>query len=162
MEYLLSITFRTGIPALPFCHLTLTASRPLQPAYPRTLNTLGDHLRKKRLDLGLLQGEVAERLEVDKDSVYYWETNRYAPSLRVIPRIIQFLGYMPYDTSSTSLGERIVAMRHAMGMSQERLARDLRVDPTTLSRWERGEGKPFTKHMRKLTALPSSIADLRE
>lgn len=66
--------------------------------------TLGGHLRKKRLDLGLRQKKVAERLGVDKDSVYNWETNRYSPSLRVVPRIIQFLGYLPYEIAELSPG----------------------------------------------------------
>ena len=112
-------------PALPFCHSTLTASRPPVPAYPNELKTLRDHLRKRRLDLGLLQREVAQQLGVDKDSIYYWETGRYKPSLRVIPKIIEFLGYMPYDTSEMTLGERIVTMRHFLGLSREEFAERL-------------------------------------
>ena len=54
---------------------------------------------------------VVIRLGVGKDSVYYWEDNWYAPSLRVIPRIIQFLGYVPGDTSGMTPEEKIVARR---------------------------------------------------
>jgi hypothetical protein len=45
--------------ALPFCHVQLTARKQLLPAYPHELRTLGDHLRKPRIDLGLLQSNVA-------------------------------------------------------------------------------------------------------
>jgi hypothetical protein len=41
--------------ALHFCEVTLTAKKPLSEAYPKTLKTLGDHLRKRRLDLNLFQ-----------------------------------------------------------------------------------------------------------
>lgn len=67
---------------LPFCHLTLKAKRPRNPAYPVELRTVGDHLRKRRLDLGLLQREVADQLQVDEASGYNWETNRTMPEIR--------------------------------------------------------------------------------
>lgn len=39
--------------ALPFCHFTLRAERPKPNwwLYPKELNTLGDHIKKKRLTL---------------------------------------------------------------------------------------------------------------
>ena len=37
--------------ALPFCKIELNAPKPLSPpGYPETINTLGDNIRKKRLD----------------------------------------------------------------------------------------------------------------
>lgn len=144
-------------PALPFCHVSLTASRPLSPAYPRELNTLADHLRRRRLDLGLLQREVAQRLEVDKDYVYYWEKNRYSPSLHFIPRIIRFLGYMPYDTSAMTLGERIVTLRRYLGLRREELAERLAVDKTTLRDWEHGKRRPLKANWEKLEVLLTSL-----
>ena len=81
--------------ALPFCHVQLIAWKPLPPAYPRELKTLGDHLRKRRLDLGLLQKQVADRLEVNAMTICNWETNRTSPQLRFVPRILSFLGYNP-------------------------------------------------------------------
>jgi len=56
---------------LPFCHLTLKAKKPLPLGYPQILKTLGDHLRKRRLDLNLLQKEVAEIIGVDETTIYY-------------------------------------------------------------------------------------------
>ena len=38
-------------------------------SYPQEPRTIGDHLWKKRLDLGLLQKEVAQRMGADTDSV---------------------------------------------------------------------------------------------
>ena len=129
---------------MPFCHVSLTASRPLPPAYPKELKTIGDHLRKKRLDLGLLQKEVAQRLGVDTDSVTNWEKGRSSPRLHLVPKIIEFLGYMPFADKSDgwNLGERIVQLRRSLGIRQDQLARQLGVDLSTLARWERGEGHP--------------------
>jgi transcriptional regulator with XRE-family HTH domain len=111
---------------------------------------LGDHLRKKRLDLGLLQQEVAQRLEVDPMSISYWETNWYSPSLRVIPKIVKFLGYLPYDISSMNLAERIVTMRRCLGLSREELAGRLGVDESSLRHWEHGSRRPLKRNVDKL------------
>jgi transcriptional regulator with XRE-family HTH domain len=128
---------------VPFCHFRLVGRKPLDPAYPRHLHTLGDHLRKRRLDLGLPQREVAEMLGVAESTICGWEVGRTSPQLRFIPRIITFLGYDPLDeVSHETLGERIVATRQRLGMTQRQLARALGVDPTTVGRWERGAGKP--------------------
>ena len=106
------------------------------------MSTLGDHLRKKRLDLGLLQKDVAQRLGVETDSVTNWEKGRTSPRLQLMPRIIEFLGYTPFTVQTGSLGERIVQLRRTLGIRQDRLAHQLGVDPSTLARWERGEGHP--------------------
>lgn len=50
--------------ALPFCNIRLRDQKPLPHAYPAESKTLGDHLRKKRLDLGLFQKDVARILGV--------------------------------------------------------------------------------------------------
>jgi len=46
---------------LPFYRWCLTAVKPIL-GYPRELRHLGDHLVKRRLDLGLRQKEAARRL----------------------------------------------------------------------------------------------------
>jgi len=136
--------------ALPFCHVQLTSCKPLPSAYPRELNTLGDHLLKRRLDLGLLQREVADRLRVNAITVSNWETNRTSPQLRFIPRIIAFLGYSPYCPQPAPPGNRIRAQRRSLGLSQKELAHRLGIDPSTLRRWELGNGEPSAAHRSKL------------
>lgn len=160
------LNYHRGIPALPFCKVTLKAQKPVPPNYPKTLKTLGDHLRKKRLDLKLLQEEVAQKLGVDKDSLCNWENNRNSPSLYFIPEIIKFLGYIPDCIKGKTLGEKIVTYRKLLGFTQKKLAHHLGIDPSTLGRWERSKSKPSKKLLEKLTAfftsLPSDDAGLEE
>lgn len=78
---------------MPFCGWTLKAPKPLGPAYPRELKTLGDHLRRRRLDLQLLQREVAEQIGVSKDTFRFWECNTTHPLPRQWEGIEMFLGY---------------------------------------------------------------------
>jgi len=49
------------------------------------------------MDLKLTQREVAEKLSVDKTTIQFWENNRVKPSLAQIPKIIEFLGYDPFE-----------------------------------------------------------------
>jgi DNA-binding XRE family transcriptional regulator len=92
--------------------------RPLPPAYPSELRTIGDHLRRRRLDLGLLQREVAERLGVVPGTLTNWELNRTKPALRFLPGIINLLGFDP-SAPGASLGERLKAWRHRAGVPQD-------------------------------------------
>ena len=126
---------------MPFCHLTLKGPRPLPRSYPQVIATIGDHLRKRRLDLGLLQRQVAEQIGADTCSVTNWELNHTEPELRFLPGIIRFLGYAPWSADG-SVGERVLGYRRERGLPQSALARLLKIDPGTLSRWERGVGSP--------------------
>ena len=142
----------TCTPALPFCHVTLRGQRPLPAAYPQTLRTLGDHLRKRRLDLCLLQREAAERIGVDPTTVTNWELSRTAPALRFIPSIIRFLGYVPFPPGQ-SLADRLRAARRTLGLSQERVAAMLDVDESTVTRWERGCRRPGAALLERVEAI---------
>jgi transcriptional regulator with XRE-family HTH domain len=130
---------RRGIPAFPFCHVTLRGRKP-RPGYPEEPKTLGEHLRKRRVDLGLRQKDAAERLGANPKTYENWEQEKYEPEFRFLPAIIEFLGYDPTPEPST-LRERIRAARHRQGISQEELARRLGIDPSTVTAWESGAVK---------------------
>lgn len=108
---------------------------------PEVLNTIGDHLRRRRLTLKLLQRQVAEQLGVGVASIYNWESNRTEPEFQYKPAIIRFLGYNPTPPSHR-WADRLVQARTALGLSQKESAQELGVDPCTLARWERGEREP--------------------
>ncbi len=82
--------------------MTLTAPLPPDPAYPAELVTVGNHIRKRRLDLKLLQREVAAEIGVSTQTVQYWEAGRHQPAFRHLPAIIRFLGYDPAPAASAS------------------------------------------------------------
>ena len=77
------------------CNIVLKGIKPERRPYPKELKTYGDHLRKKRLDLNLSQPNDAKIINVTTDSITNWELNRNTPSLKLIPKIISFLGYTP-------------------------------------------------------------------
>ena len=135
---------------MPFYKVTLKAKKPISVSYPKILNTLGDHIRKRRLDLKLLQKEVAQKIGVDKVSIYNWENNRSSPKLHYIPKVIRFLGYVPFEPLPRTPGEGIVRYRRLSGITQKELANRLGIDPSTLGRWEQDGGKPSRKLSARL------------
>ena len=81
---------------MPYPRYTPVMPRPILPlkGYPVAPRSIGEHLRKKRMDLGLLQAQVVEKIGVNKSTVYNWEHGR-EPGKQHQPRILQFLGYKP-------------------------------------------------------------------
>jgi DNA-binding XRE family transcriptional regulator len=91
----------TFIPALLFCHAELRAPKSQSEQYPKAINSLGDHIRSRRLDLKLLQRQVAEQVGVNGATITIWERDASAPVIRFMPAIIKFLGYDPIPPVSS-------------------------------------------------------------
>ena len=135
----------------------LEAEKPLLKAYPKTFNTLGDHIRKHRLDLGLFQKEVAERIGVTTQTITNWELARTEPGIRCLVAIIDFLGYVPFSTGET-FPEKLKAYRMLKGLTQRELARELGVDPTTVMKWEAGTSKPMRRMRDRVEEIMERVS----
>lgn len=137
-----TVTYRFSQPDQPTPQVLLqsyAAGRVVRiPAQPQTV---GDHIRRRRLGLKMLQREVAEQLGVDKTTVFNWEANTANPGIDYMPGIIRFLGYNPLPAAN-GRGERLLRHRTSLRLTQEDAARHLGVDPSTLAKWERGEREP--------------------
>jgi len=89
------------------------------------------------MDLGLRQEDAAKALGVKTGTVIKWELGLNPVSPAYLPAVIRFLGYDPVP-EVTTLPDRILAARRALGISQKELARRLGVDPKTVRKWEHG------------------------
>jgi len=69
------------------------------------------------------------------------------------------------DEAFSRIREDLRAARSAYGHTQEEASEKLKVDPTTISRWERGKGKPYMskrqeiRHYINNAPPPSSASD---
>ncbi|MBI3586592.1 MAG: helix-turn-helix transcriptional regulator, partial [Ignavibacteriales bacterium] len=82
----------------------------------------------KRLELRLLQKEVASKLGVDEMTVCNWEKNHSSPMLHLLAKIIDLLGYDPKTSEAKTLGEKVLQYRKSHGITQKELARRIGVD----------------------------------
>lgn len=135
---------------MPFCTATLKGEWKAA-GYPITFNHLGDHLRKRRLDLGLQMKQAAKLLGAHAQSLTNWEEGRTAPAVRYVPAILEFLGYDPRPVPEDLAG-RLIHHRVGLGLSQEAFARLLGVDPGTLRRWESGSRRPQGEYVMRVNA----------
>jgi len=118
--------------------------------------TVGEHIRLKRLQLGLLQKDVAKIIGVSEDSVTYWERNRTIPLIRYMPKIIEFLGYNPMVVHRSTLSGRIVEFRILNGLTYKSMARLVGVDATTIAAWEHNDTIPLKNAKTKLLEVLNS------
>jgi len=132
---------------LPFYRYEKRVPRPKPQGYPYQPVTIGEHIKKRRMDLSLYQAEVARLLAVTEDCLCYWENDRNRPRLYQYPAIIAFLGYYPFDHETASFGGKIKRHKYEHGLSNEKLAKVLGVDETTVAQWERNQRLPLARSM---------------
>ena len=109
-----------------------------QTGYPASPKTIGEAIRKRRLDLGLKQREAAKMIGCNYLTLVNWEKGHFTPRVNRMAGVVRFLGYNPLPTGAT-IAEQLVAHRKARGLTQKNFACELEVDPSTLAKWERGD-----------------------
>ena len=122
---------------MPFCKISLKAKKPIDSRYPKSLKTIGDHIRKKRLDLKLFQREVAKVIGVKGTSIWQWEDGYAVPESQNMPKIYEFLGYVPYSPN-LPFHQKLKIWRESAGLSQRKLSKLLGMGGTAVTKWESG------------------------
>jgi transcriptional regulator with XRE-family HTH domain len=131
---------------LPFTGLRLSRTRPraIPRGYAREPSTLGVRIRRRRLDLGLSQRILADRLGVRAEAVASWELGRYQPSIRLWPRIVELLDCDPLVVGA-ELADRICALRRRIGLTRKELAARTGLDEGTVADLEAGRSNPSAR-----------------
>lgn len=127
---------------LPFSQLDVSVPKPIGNGYTKNPQTIGNHLRNRRLTLKLEQTEASERIGVKYKTYITWETEGVVPHPRHFPKIIQFLGYNPIPIDTATVSGRIKACCTLKGVSKLKFSKHLGVDVRLLKRWEEGKTEP--------------------
>ena len=77
---------------MPFCTLRIVAPRRPR-GYPQNPKSVGERIRKIRMDLGLSQKALGRALGVSELSVSMWERDRKRPQPHRRERFLAVLGY---------------------------------------------------------------------
>jgi transcriptional regulator with XRE-family HTH domain len=120
---------------LPNVPLRLKAKKPKD--YSEVPQSLGEHLKKRRRELALLQREAGERMGITKETVANWEKDKTKPVPSQFKRVMAFLGYDPTPAPAT-LAERFEAKRRHLGATLEQVAQYLGWDEGSLRRYIKG------------------------
>jgi transcriptional regulator with XRE-family HTH domain len=144
---------------LPFCERVVNVDRKdISPVWTRSFpvakqpQTIGEHLRKRRFDLGIRQSDAAKKLKVSERTLSQWETDMVYPTWPFQPRLIQYLGYDPFinpalgspgatnphalpicDSETTAtIGQQIRSRRMELKKTRKQCAKELGVSVKTL------------------------------
>ena len=114
--------------------------------------TLGEHVRKRRRQLGLSQAAAGACLGVSAPTVLHWEKGRTEPPIGLMPALLWWLGLQPLSAPQT-LQERMLAARRAAGWTIAEAARRLGIDPATWGDWERTGRIAWRRYERLLDSF---------
>jgi len=103
-------------------------------------------MRKRRLDLELLQRQIADQIGVDEETIFRWESSKSRPQVQFIPPIIKFLGYNPLSPPDSPRQSLVYRWIH--GLSQRKLAKETGIDPKAIELAETGK-RPLSKKILK-------------
>ncbi|MGO8698347.1 MAG: helix-turn-helix domain-containing protein [Limisphaerales bacterium] len=128
--------------------------------------SIGQHLRKRRFDLGIRQAEAAQRLGVSQLTLSLWERDKVYPTWAYQPRLADYLGFDPFTnptlgrpkgnetsgvaflapTGPLTLGQQIRKRRLELRKNRKESAEELGVSEKTLWGWETGRCEPDSLH----------------
>jgi len=144
---------RRGIDTVIFTQFFLTITIPRvydqQNGYPESPKKIGEHIRKRRMDLKLLQRNVAGIIGVTECTIYNWENGERKPETKYIPRIIDFLGYIPFECPGDILG-RLSYFKRIKGLTFRGLEKLMGRDHEQLSNWLSSQKKPCPRNLESI------------
>ena len=127
--------------------------KPLGKGYIHAPQTLGNHIRNKRLQMRLSQREVADLIGVEQMSISHWERDKAEPQTGHLPKIVQFLGYNPRPAETETFGSRLQYARLLKGLDSLELAGQIGVSTKAILRWESNINRPRHVKLEKLSRV---------
>lgn len=136
---------------VPLLQFRIQASKPKPYGYPQEIKTIGEHIRARRMNLGLLQKEVAIIINVSTSCIENWEKNRGFPNKMHIPKIKKFLGKdVGFTMPEMQLEERLKEYRKKHNLTQKMLAKSIGVGINTLIKIENKGGHILNSTYKKI------------
>jgi hypothetical protein len=83
---------------------------------------------------------------VSECTVHNWEGSGHEPEIKHMPKIIGFLGYVPFDCQRDVLG-RLSYFKKIKGLSLRELGKLIGRDPDQLSSWLSHQKKSYPRNL---------------
>ena len=145
--------------ALPFRNMPIVNNNPLIKIKLDENSPIGLHIRKKRLQLQMKQGDVAKFIGVTESCIWNWENlqSESMPMIHCMPKIIEFLGYNPIKIDTSTLSGRIKKYRIEHGLSTSGFGELVGVDGSTIGAWEAKTSFPRPSKMEALERIMGKV-----
>ena len=112
--------------------------------------TLGDHLYQRRLELGFSQSAAGARCGVCRNAYRDYETDKWLPDHRTMPKVIRFLGFMPVPNAPAA---KLFLFRRALELTAMGFEHRFRISRYRLCLWETGQAEIDERIMTQVVAL---------
>ena len=122
-----------------FLRQTKKVRKPRIHEYSLFPQTVGEHIRKVRIERDLLQLDVARLIGVSDESIYYWENGRSVPQVQFYPAIIAFLGFYPFTHDTRTIAGKLQQLINCNGWTHAACAKALEIDAGTVKRILKGK-----------------------
>jgi hypothetical protein len=139
--------------ALPFSLFEGTTQKFQSQGCPESTNTIVEHLKKNRIDLGLYHCDVTKRLYVLEDCCCYWGNERFSLQIRYYTSMSAFLGYYPYYFETETLGGKITRYMYEYDLSNRGLSNLQGMDADTITKWKRYERMPLEQNLESVLSV---------
>lgn len=120
---------------------------------PKVCRTLGDHIRKARIERGQYQTDLAKLFRVTTDTVTNWELNRNKIGRIYCPIIKKYLGYLPEEYELTELAHKLVSYRWEHDISINKLVKQIGIDYSCIVNAELGKVNFQRRTMQKILSF---------
>ena len=120
--------------------------------------TLGEHLRNRRLSLGLRQVDVAGHLGTLREVYDRWERDERVPVVSEWPGIVSFLGYYPCPQGAPAV--LVLKARRCRGADQKSMASAVGVIHQELRSWEHDQALPSEAQLERLKEIAREVASI--
>jgi DNA-binding transcriptional regulator YiaG len=144
---------RNDTPVRRFLPSRKTVRKPNAPQYSEDPRTLGEHIRKKRIERTMLQKELAALLGVTEDCITGWEKERTEPQVKYYPNIIAFLEYYPFVHETETLAGKLKQIRFCYGLSFRQCAYQFSISEDAAKRWERGKPVAYLQNQQLIETV---------
>jgi len=142
---------RKGIPVLPYYKAKFRSEKKKPKGYPKKPKSLGEQIRKKRMDQKMPQKELGKIIGVSECTIFNWENNRSQPTIKYLPKIYKFLDYQPLENiNQQDLLTKLNTIRKRLGLSLEKVTNLIGFDPSTLNNWRTKKQKPSPKLLKRI------------
>jgi len=122
---------------------------------------ISDNLKRLRIERGLTQHQVGEKLGITKQAYSQWESGKHTPRFETIMKLADILGvttdqitedYKPTgeEVKTVSFTKRLIELRKEKGLNQTEIAKELHISQQTYSQWESDKRNPSQKTLEKL------------
>jgi transcriptional regulator with XRE-family HTH domain len=133
---------------LPICSFSLKPKIREITRIPRVTNTIGDHIRKQRLERNIDQQDLAKQFRVSSIALSNWELNRKPTPPKHLQNIIYFLGYVPkIKIGFDRFGTYTQLYRKQQEISLQKFSEHINIDIEEIKHLEQGK---YGKRHRQL------------